>query len=193
MGVVPPREPYWRRCPREIRREWRRRGVAAGLLGGLFAALAWLPAAAEPSLRGPDTAAAAPPARIASAPVLEMAKPAPAQPSWAEQQSGLCTAAVRDAEERYHLPGGLLGTIAKVESGRPVTAMNDVRAWPWTIDADGAGYFFESKAAAVTWRSRRWRAGWRSWTSAACRWTLETHPARSLAWMMPSIPPPTPR
>ena len=77
--------------------------------------------------------------------------PKSAHPSWAEQQSALCTAAVHDAEGRYPLPGGLLGTIAKVESGRPITAMSDVRAWPWTIDADGQGYFFESKAAAVAW------------------------------------------
>lgn len=82
--------------------------------------------------------------------VGEAAKPAP-PPSWAEQQSALCISAVHNAEAKYALPSGLLGTIAKVESGRPITAMHDVRAWPWTIDADGRGYFFESKAAAVAW------------------------------------------
>jgi hypothetical protein len=29
--------------------------------------------------------------------------------------------------------------------------MNDIRPWPWTIDADGMGLFLDSKAAAVAW------------------------------------------
>jgi hypothetical protein len=49
------------------------------------------------------------------------------------------------------LPSGLLDAIARAESGRPVTAMNDIRAWPWTIDADGEGLFLDGKAAAVAW------------------------------------------
>ncbi len=71
--------------------------------------------------------------------------------SWELQQSALCSSAIRDAEQRYHLPSGLLTSIARVESGRPLTAMNDVRPWPWTIDADGDGLFLDSKAAAVAW------------------------------------------
>jgi len=85
----------------------------------------------------------------------QTATAAPAQPvppeAWAEQQSALCSAAVHDTEQRHQLPGGLLGTIAKVESGRPIASLRDVRAWPWTIDADGRGYFFDSKPAAVAW------------------------------------------
>ena len=71
--------------------------------------------------------------------------------TWAQQQSALCTEAIRVTEQRYGLPHGLLGSIAKVESGRPITAMGDVRAWPWTIDADGQGLFLDSKDAAVAW------------------------------------------
>jgi hypothetical protein len=81
---------------------------------------------------------------------LTQAKPIP-EAVWDTAQSGLCTAAVAQAEKRYALPAGLLGTIAKVESGRPITSLGDVRPWPWTIDADGQGFFFESKAAAVAW------------------------------------------
>ncbi len=32
-----------------------------------------------------------------------------------------------------------------------MAALNDVRAWPWTINADGQGLYLESKAAAVAW------------------------------------------
>jgi hypothetical protein len=66
-------------------------------------------------------------------------------------QSELCAVALRDAEQRYHLPPSLLGSIAKAESGRPITNAADIRPWPWTIDADGTGLFFDSKAAAVAW------------------------------------------
>jgi hypothetical protein len=114
----------------------------------LGSAPAWAAKQAEPGKTG---AVPSPSSQIASAPVLGAAKPAAPPPSWAEQQSGLCSAAVHDVEKHYSLPAGLLGTIAKVESGRPISAMTDVRAWPWTIDADGRGYFFESKAAAVAW------------------------------------------
>ena len=70
---------------------------------------------------------------------------------WEEPQSALCTAALRDAEQRYNLPPSLLASIAKAESGRPITSMSDIRPWPWTIDADGTGLFLDSKPAAVAW------------------------------------------
>ena len=70
---------------------------------------------------------------------------------WVIEQSVLCSSAIREAEQRHRLPTGLLDSIARAESGRPVTAMNDIRPWPWTIDADGEGLFLDSKAAAVAW------------------------------------------
>jgi hypothetical protein len=70
---------------------------------------------------------------------------------WAAQQSDLCAVALRQAERRYHLPPALLVSIARAESGRPITSLTDVRPWPWTIDADGNGLFLDSKAAAVAW------------------------------------------
>ncbi len=76
---------------------------------------------------------------------------AAADPDWTVAQAGLCEAAIAAAEAKYDLPHGLLGSIAKAESGRPITGMRDVRAWPWTIDADGKGLFLDSKAAAVAW------------------------------------------
>ena len=85
---------------------------------------------------------------------LAAAIPAPAfalAPDWLASQSALCTAAIAAAERAYDLPANLLGSIAKVESGRPVSGMGDIRAWPWTIDADGQGLFLDSRAAAVAW------------------------------------------
>jgi hypothetical protein len=71
--------------------------------------------------------------------------------AWDAAQSELCAAALRQAEQRYHLPPSLLLSIAKAESGRPITSFADIRPWPWTIDADGTGLFLASKAAAVAW------------------------------------------
>ena len=77
--------------------------------------------------------------------------PVAAPVPWDVQQSAQCTAAIGIAEQRHGLPPGLLATIARVESGRPITSMGDVRAWPWTIDANGTGLFLESRAAAIAW------------------------------------------
>src|SRR5262249_6412316 len=71
--------------------------------------------------------------------------------NWAAQQSELCTTALRRAEQRYHLPVALLESIARAESGLPITSTGEVRPWPWTIDAGGTGLFFDSKTAALAW------------------------------------------
>jgi hypothetical protein len=70
---------------------------------------------------------------------------------WAAEQSDLCAVALRQAEQRYHLPPALLVSIARAESGRPITSLTDIRPWPWTIDADGSGLFLDSKAVAIAW------------------------------------------
>lgn len=61
---------------------------------------------------------------------------------------GLCEAAIARAEQVRSLPDGLLPALARVESGRP-DAAGAARPWPWTIDVDGQGQFFATKAEAV--------------------------------------------
>ena len=46
-------------------------------------------------------------------------------------------------------PEKLLPSIARVESGRLDPASGKVRPWPWTINVEGVGYFFESKAEVI--------------------------------------------
>ena len=70
---------------------------------------------------------------------------------WMASQSAQCRTAIAAAETKYHLPPNLLGSIAKVESGRPIASLGQVQPWPWTIDADGEGLFLDSRAAAVAW------------------------------------------
>jgi hypothetical protein len=59
-----------------------------------------------------------------------------------------CDTAIVNAERTLHVPHGLLGAIAEVESGR-LDAAGKVRPWPWTIDVEGRGEFFASKQQAI--------------------------------------------
>ncbi len=111
-------------------------GCQPGLIAWL-AGLLWLLSICAGSVRAEEFApsAAQPPASSISA----------------VQQSELCTNALRRAEQRYHIPTSLLQSIARAESGRPISSPNDIRPWPWSIDADGSGFFFDSKMAAIAW------------------------------------------
>ena len=62
--------------------------------------------------------------------------------------SQLCIAAIGVAERAQRTPARLLAAIARVESGRP-DARGVVQPWPWTINAEGTGRFFGSKAEAI--------------------------------------------
>ena len=108
-----------------------------------------------------------------------LARAAPPAPgAWLATQSDLCATAIAAAEARHGLPPGLLGTIAKVESGRPVAGLGDVRAWPWTIDADGQGLFLDSKAAAVAWVQQAQASGQHRFIDVGClQVDLPLHPA----------------
>ena len=92
-------------------------------------------------------------------------------------QAGLCEAAIAAAETKYSLPRGLLGSIAKLESGRPISAMRDVRPWPWTINADGTGLFLDSKAAAIAWVQQAQTTGQHHFIDVGCMQVdLPMHP-----------------
>ncbi len=60
-----------------------------------------------------------------------------------------CQQAVMAAEQTHAIPQGLLSAIAQVESGRRDPATGQVQPWPWTVNADGDGEFFDSAAQAI--------------------------------------------
>lgn len=60
-----------------------------------------------------------------------------------------CRAAVGVAERAGNIPQGLLGAIARVESGRRDATTGEMEPWPWTANVEGIGYFYPSKAAAI--------------------------------------------
>ncbi|QEH97359.1 transglycosylase SLT domain-containing protein [Gluconobacter thailandicus] len=62
----------------------------------------------------------------------------------------VCHEAVAVAEREAGIPSGLLGAISHVESGRRDPLSGHVVAWPWTVNAAGRGYFYGSKAEALS-------------------------------------------
>ena len=61
----------------------------------------------------------------------------------------LCRQATLLAEREHRLPTALLHAIARVESGRPDPRTGAGVSWPWTVNAQGQGRFYETKEAAI--------------------------------------------
>lgn len=74
---------------------------------------------------------------------------APAEPVAAPRPGLMCRSAIAAAEANAGLPPQLMAAIGRVESGRPDPATGAVLPWPWTIDAEGQGSFFDTKAQAI--------------------------------------------
>ena len=61
----------------------------------------------------------------------------------------ICGVLARAAEQALGIPDHLLRAVGVVESGRYDRRLGRAEPWPWTINAEGAGATFSSKAAAV--------------------------------------------
>jgi soluble lytic murein transglycosylase-like protein len=82
----------------------------------------------------------------ALAPLQVRAELSPVLPQAANQ---VCRQAIVTAERAHGIPTHLLAAIARVESGRRDQPSGTYNPWPWTINADGAGSFYDSKPQAV--------------------------------------------
>jgi len=61
----------------------------------------------------------------------------------------MCEAAIGGAEADQKLPARVLSAIALRESGRRDPETGRARPWPWTINYEGTGHFYASKAEAI--------------------------------------------
>jgi Transglycosylase SLT domain len=61
----------------------------------------------------------------------------------------LCTKQLPQYEKQYGIPAHLLSAIAATESGRYHDDLKIRVPWPWTINANGRGYYFDNKAEAM--------------------------------------------
>lgn len=59
-----------------------------------------------------------------------------------------CRAAIATAERNFAIPAGLMAAIGVVESGRRGPD-GHIDPWPWSIDAEGSGQTFATRAQAV--------------------------------------------
>jgi hypothetical protein len=73
---------------------------------------------------------------------------APLTSAAAKDEAGACLGLIKSAEKSQAIPEGLLKAIGFTESGR-VTADGRRVPWPWTVNADGQGYYFETKKDAI--------------------------------------------
>jgi hypothetical protein len=81
------------------------------------------------------------------APYQVRADTIPVLPAAANQ---LCRQAITAAERAHGIPSHLLAAIARVESGRRDEPSGTFNPWPWTINMDGQGSFYDNKIQAVT-------------------------------------------
>ena len=78
-------------------------------------------------------------------------------------------------EARFGLPDQVVAAVAIAESGRTQAGGHRI-AWPWTINADGQGYFFDSKAEAIRHAQQFKRAGARNLDVGCMQISLRAHP-----------------
>jgi hypothetical protein len=90
--------------------------------------------------------------------------------------SQLCRQAIARAERAYGIPARFLDAIGKVESGRRDPQTNQIAPWPWTIDAEGEGHTYDTKAEAITAVRMRQAQGMRSIDVGCLQVNLMHHP-----------------
>ena len=95
----------------------------------------------------------------------------------------VCPVARRCALRDHHrgifvrLAAASAEAIAEVESGRPDPSTGRLQPWPWTINAEGAGAFFASKAEAIAAVRTLQARGVRSIDVGCMQVNLMFHPA----------------
>jgi hypothetical protein len=61
----------------------------------------------------------------------------------------LCRQAISAAAKAHGVPPSLMAAVGRVESGRRDPLSGTFHPWPWTVDADGQGTFYDTKAQAI--------------------------------------------
>lgn len=86
-----------------------------------------------------------------------------------------CLRYLQGHERNLHIPQGLLTAISFAESGRP-GADGRLVAWPWSINVNGQGQYFETKEEAVAATRKLLDEGSRSIDIGCMQINLRYHP-----------------
>lgn len=87
-----------------------------------------------------------------------------------------CLNATTKLEDKYQIKEHLLTTISSVETGRWNKEMQQSLAWPWTVNSQGKGTFYKTKAEAVRAVERLQAQGVRSIDVGCMQINLAYHP-----------------
>lgn len=88
----------------------------------------------------------------------------------------LCTKYLPKQEREHGIPVHLLAAIASTESGRWHKGLKMPLPWPWTINAEGRGQFFETKQDAIAEVKRLLASGVKSIDVGCMQVNLRHHP-----------------
>ena len=83
-------------------------------------------------------------ALLAGLPLIAAGPPPPS-----DSPHAACEAAIAVAERAHRIPDKLMPAISRVESGRFDPIARRVRAWPWTINVEGVGSYFDTKDQVI--------------------------------------------
>lgn len=112
----------------------------------------------------------------AAAAMLSLGVVLPANAADALIEGGrLCTQQFPIQEQKYNIPTHLLAAISTTESGRYHKGLGMSVPWPWTINVEGKGYHFASKAEVVAQTRNFMAQGYRSIDVGCMQVNLKHH------------------
>ena len=108
---------------------------------------------------------------------VSLAFPGPAQAERDLLVEGgkLCTQQFPVQEQKNSIPTHLLAAISTTESGRWHKGLGMAIPWPWTINVDGKGYYFNNKAEAIAQTQKLLAEGHRSIDVGCMQVNLKHH------------------
>jgi hypothetical protein len=87
-----------------------------------------------------------------------------------------CQDAIEVAARTTLVPSRLMAAIGLVETGRPDPASGTLHPWPWAINAEGKGFYFNSKSEAIAAVMTLQADGVRSIDVGCMQVNLQQHP-----------------
>lgn len=79
------------------------------------------------------------------------------RPLWAGNPAEICEQAALQVAAETGVPADILGALTLTETGRPLDGV--LRPWPWAVNAEGAGTWFDDPLKAMTFAQARIGAG----------------------------------
>lgn len=88
--------------------------------------------------------------------------------------AGVCYDAIRQVERQYGMPYQLLDAVSVTESGRYLNGKTE--GWPWTLNVEGAGHYYDSKQEAIAAVEKFRKQGKKSIDIGCMQINLKHHP-----------------